>query len=83
MKYSDLIKVKNTKEKAPSLTPESLTPAQARLADEGKCIHCGVNSATKTSFLCHECEGNETLDSIKRDVQSLRNKIMKDHHGGG
>ncbi len=82
MKYSQLMKATHTKEKAPSLKPASLTPEQDRLALEGKCIQCRVNSATKTSFLCYECEGAETLDLIQQNIQALRNKIMNNNDGG-
>lgn len=82
MKYSQLLKASHTKERAPSLQPETFSPAQSRLVAEGKCIHCGRNMATETSFLCPECEGKKTLSNIKQDIESLRNKIIKDHQGG-
>lgn len=82
MKYTQLLKASHTKEKAPSLKPETISPAQSRWVAEGKCIHCGRHMATETSFLCRECEGEKTLSNIKQDIDSLRKKIIKDYQGG-
>jgi len=76
VKYTDLLKAQNRSGKVPSLQPDQLTPAQQELANQGMCLLCGKQPSGRTSFVCNACEAHHSLDSIQKDIKSLREKIL-------
>ncbi|MBU0987161.1 MAG: hypothetical protein KKH68_07900 [Proteobacteria bacterium] len=78
MKYSEFIRQKQRQGKPPTLKPLRLNPEQQDRAEKGICIHCGINPAGKTSYLCAACE-SETGRSISSDIDNARKKCLANH----
>lgn len=76
MKLRDLMKMQRKGGSPPTLKPQPLRPRETQYAQQGICLKCGRNPAQRTSYICAPCAGLESNDSILREIDSARSKIL-------
>lgn len=76
MSYLKLIGARRKSGDQPTMKPVELTKEQKALAAQGKCIHCGNDNPDGSSYICEVCQGEETIEQIRDDIEALRRKIL-------
>jgi hypothetical protein len=76
MSYLKLLNARRKSGEQPTMKPAKWTEAQRALAAEGKCIRCGVDNVGGNSYLCHDCQGGDTIEDIRDEIDALRRKLL-------
>ena len=74
MGYMDILRAQRKSGKPPAVKPHQWSKAEKERMAEGLCVKCGENSAGDNSYLCQDCESQDTLDDIQKEVAAARRK---------
>ena len=77
MSYSKFLKAQGKSGKPPTINKTQLSNEQKIQAQKGICIKCGQNMAEKSSYVCTECQSEDTLEDIQNEIQALRRRLLK------
>ncbi len=77
MKYAKLLQLAGKKEQAPSLAPLNWSCVEKERMDQGLCVGCGLQPASRTSYLCPVCESRDTAAGIQAEIDALKQQILK------
>ena len=77
MSYSKFLKARGKSGKPPTIKKTQLSNEQKTQAQKGLCIKCGQNSAEKNSYVCMECQSEDTFEDIQNEIQALRQRLLK------
>ena len=76
MSYLKLLNARRKSGEQPTMKPVELTSEQKALAVRGRCIQCGTDNANGNCYLCDGCQGEETIEEIRDDINALRRRIL-------
>jgi len=71
------IAAQSKRQKVPTLKPNRLGAKKRELVKKGLCIECGEHSAKQDSYVCTDCLAGTSLEDIRAEIGSLRQKILK------
>jgi|GEM_PF-1270705 len=71
------IAAQSKRQKVPTLKPNRLSAEKRELAQKGLCIECGEHPAPQDSYVCNDCLASTSLEDIREEIGSLRQKILK------
>lgn len=77
MSYSKFLKAQGKSGKPPTIEKTEMSMAEKKRAQKGLCIKCGLNRADKSSYVCMECQSEDTLEDIQDEVAALRRRLLK------
>jgi hypothetical protein len=77
MNYLDLLKAGKRREKMPSMERIRWNKTEKARAEIGVCLKCGQNPSGENSFLCKVCESLQSIDQIRKEIDMVRDKILK------
>ena len=76
MSYLKLFSARRKSGPPPTMVPTRLTAEQKKLADAGCCIQCGTANSGTDSYLCKNCQGQETIEDIRDEIAALRRRLL-------
>ncbi len=76
MTFFSILKAQRRSGKPPSVKKHNWTDVESARAAEGICIACGNHPSPSTSYLCTRCEGEDSLEDIRSELQQIRNRIL-------
>ncbi|CAD7840633.1 MAG: hypothetical protein [Olavius algarvensis Delta 4 endosymbiont] len=71
------IAAQSKRQKVPTLKPNRLGAEKRELAKKGLCIECGEHPAPQDSYVCRGCLSSTSIEDIREEIVSLRQKILK------
>lgn len=77
MNYLDILRKRKSGEKTPTITKYRLSREQKELARQGICTKCGEKKAAKTSYICGDCQSDDTFEDIQKDIEALRRRLLR------
>ena len=77
MSYSKFLKTQGKSGKPPTIKKTQLSNEQKTQAQKGICIKCGKKMAEKSSYVCTECQSEDTFEDIQNEIQDLRRRLLK------
>jgi len=77
MSYTKFLKARNKSGKPPTIEKNQMSSEEEERAQNGLCIKCGLNRADKSSYVCMECQSEETLEDIQHEIETLRRRLLK------
>jgi len=76
MSYSKFLKAQGKTGKMPTVEKTEMSIAEEKRTQKGLCIKCGLNTAEKNSYVCKECQSEDTFEDIQNEIQALRRRIL-------
>ncbi|RLD90097.1 MAG: hypothetical protein DRJ13_18325 [Bacteroidetes bacterium] len=77
MSYSKFLKAQGKSGKPPTIEKTEMSVEEKKRTQKGLCIKCGQNMAEKSSYVCTECQSEDTLEDIQNEIQALRQRLLK------
>ena len=77
MRYLKLLNAQRKSGEQPSMTSIRFSELQKQRAAQGQCIRCGTQKADRHSYICKDCQAEDTIEEIRDDISALRRKILK------
>lgn len=78
--YLDMLRIRRKAGKVETLSAESLSEQQRVWRDEGVCIECGRHPQAEKSLICSACAALVSMEDIRKDLESIRQKILGAAH---
>ncbi len=76
MSYSNFLRAQGKSGKPPTIEKTQMSVEEKERAQEGLCIKCGLSTAEKNSYVCMECQSEDTLEDIENEIQALRHRLL-------
>jgi uncharacterized OB-fold protein len=80
MNYLNLLKARRQSGKIPTLEQRQWTTEQQMRITQGRCVQCGERPAGPDSYICIDCQANDTLEDIRGEIQALRKQLLREQH---
>ncbi len=77
MSYLKLLSAHRKSGRQPTMKAVRLSDAQKALAEQGLCIQCRNPNPDRNSYLCDDCQANETIENIRSEISNLRREILR------
>ena len=77
MSYSKFLKAQGKSGKPPTIQKTEISTTEKKRAQKGLCIKCGMNTPEKNSYVCMECQSEDTFEDIQREIKALRRRLLK------
>ena len=76
MNLRNILRAKRQSGKPPTLKKRRWSAEERERLDQGLCVTCGEQPATTTSYLCSACEGEDSIEDIRSEIDRLRKRIL-------
>ena len=77
MSYLKLLNAQRKSGQQPRIKAMRFSELQKQRAAHGQCIRCGTHKADRHSYICKDCQAEDTIEEIRDDISALRRKILK------
>ncbi len=76
MSLRNILRAQRKSGKPPTLKPRRWKAEERERLAQGLCVHCGQNPAQASSYLCAGCEGENSIEDIRSEIDHLRKRIL-------
>jgi hypothetical protein len=77
MSYLKILGARRKTKDLPGMEKLHLSEQQKALTRKGICIKCATAEATRTSYLCDDCQALDSIEDIRNELAALRRNILK------
>lgn len=76
MNLRNILRAQRKSGKPPTLQPRRWKAVERERLAQGLCVHCGQHPAQASSYLCEDCEGENSIEDIRSEIDHLRRRIL-------
>ena len=76
MNLLDILKAQRRSGKPPTIEGRRWRAEERDRMAKGICVVCGDQPAQASSYICDVCEGEDTIEDIRSEIQRLRARIL-------
>ena len=76
MSLRNILRAQRKSGKPPTLKKRYWSAEEKERLDQGLCVTCGAEPAAPTSYLCIACEGEDSIEDIRSEINRLRQQIL-------
>lgn len=76
MNILDIMKAQRRSGRPPTVEGRRWNAEEKERIARGICVMCGSEPAQASSYLCTGCEGQDTVEDIRSEIQRLRARIL-------
>lgn len=76
MGYFSILRAQRKSGPAPTIKKTPMSEKQKQLAEQGICTNCAEHTAAKNSFICTDCQAQDTLEDIQKEIEDLRRQLL-------
>ena len=77
MNLRNILRAQRKSGKPPTLKPRRWKAEERERLERGLCVQCGQNPAQASSYLCTDCEGENSIEDIRSEIDHLRQRILR------
>ncbi len=76
MNLRNILRAQRKSGKPPTLKPRRWNAKERERLEQGLCVQCGQNPTQPSSYLCADCEGEDSIEDIRSEIDHLRQRIL-------
>ena len=76
MNLLDILKAQRRSGKPPTIEGRRWRKEERDRMTKGICVVCGNLPAQASSYICTDCEGEDSIEDIHSEIQRLRARIL-------
>lgn len=76
MNLRNILRAQRKSGKPPTLQRRRWSVEEQERLSQGLCVRCGKAPATPSSYICAACEGENSIEDIRSEIDRLRKRIL-------